>query len=452
MGGERMRGDDETYATIRAAVDATPLVDTHEHLVQERERLATTPDVFAILLTHYASSDLLASGMPEDALASVRDPQQPLTDRWRLLEPHWARIQNTGYARALTVAVKALYGVDGITRDSLRDLAARMERANTPGLYHRVLREQAGIERVILDTSTETPVEAVDPTLFSPVIRFRDFITARSHADLDALARRWGRPIHSLRDLVEALETAVQRVAATICGVKVGLAYMRTLRFEKTTFHDAEAVFNDIHRQTSYDRVVAEGRARYVPSSLSLREAKPLQDFLMHRVIQCAGAQSLPVQIHTGLQEGNDNLIGNANPTHLVNLFREYREVRFDVFHGAYPYLGELATLAKNFPNVYIDMCWLHVISPFRARQALSEWLDTVPANKIFGFGGDYRFVEGVVGHALIARANVARVLTEKVAEGAYTVPQAVTVARQLLRENAATVFFPARRGGGPGG
>lgn len=98
-----MRDDSETYAKIRAAVDDTPLVDTHEHLVQERERLASTPDVFATLLTHYASSDLLASGMPEDALASVRDPQQPLTDRWRLLEPHWARIQNTGYARALTV-------------------------------------------------------------------------------------------------------------------------------------------------------------------------------------------------------------------------------------------------------------------------------------------------------------------------------------------------------------
>jgi predicted TIM-barrel fold metal-dependent hydrolase len=126
-------------------------------------------------------------------------------------------------------------------------------------------------------------------------------------------------------------------------------------------------------------------------------------------------------------------------------LFREYRNVRFDIFHGAYPYSGELAALAKNFQNVYIDLCWLHMISPIHARSALSEWLDTVPSNKIFGFGGDYRFIEGVYGHAVLARANIVQVLVDKVKEGIMSVPQAIQLASRLLHDNAFRFFLGDR-------
>jgi len=102
-----------------------------------------------------------------------------------------------------------------------------------------------------------------------------------------------------------------------------------------------------------------------------------------------------------------------------------------------------LAVLAKNFQNVYIDMCWLHIISPYAARQALAEWLDTVPWNKILGFGGDYIFVEGVYGHSVIARENIARVLTEKVEEGSLSEDHAVWLAGKMLRDNAYELFLP---------
>lgn len=154
-----------------------------------------------------------------------------------------------------------------------------------------------------------------------------------------------------------------------------------------------------------------------------------------------AGQKNLVIQIHAGLLEGNDNVLTNSDPTLLVNLFSEYKEAKFDVFHGAYPYTRELAALAKNFPNVYVDMCWLHVISPSRARQALAEWLDTVPSNKIFGFGGDYVFAECIYGHSAMARENIARVLTEKVEEGTFTEVQAIDLARKLLHDNAYEFF-----------
>jgi len=437
-----MKESSRLYENIRKAVNAVRIVDTHEHLVQEKDRVESEVDLLTTFLSHYASSDLVSSGMPIEELEEVRNTCIPLRERWEKLAPFWERIQNTGYARALNIAVRDLYCVDGIGEDTYLKLAKRMEEANKEGLYKWVLQEKAGIDVAILDTSMTTPIEKVDRNLFAPVTRFQDFIIARERSELEALGKRCDVPIHSLPDLIKALETEFYRVSDSIVGVKIGLAYMRTLSFDKVTQGEAEEVFNNIYAQRTFKRIVINGRGRYVPEGLSLEEAKPLQDFLLHKVIQLAAGKGLPIQIHTGLQEGNENVITNSKPTHLINLFREYEEAQFDIFHGSYPYTGELAVLAKNFPNVYIDMCWLHIISPLGARRALSEWLDTVPANKILGFGGDYLFIEGVYGHSVIARENITKVLAEKVEDGEFTEKQAIHLAQRLLRDNAHDLFF----------
>jgi uncharacterized protein len=130
-----------------------------------------------------------------------------------------------------------------------------------------------------------------------------------------------------------------------------------------------------------------------------------------------------------------------AKPTHLVNLVKAYPQTRFVIFHGSYPYGSELATMAKNYANVLIDMCWLHIISPKVARDYLSEWIETVPANKIMGFGGDYSYVEGVYTHAETARENVACVVADKVISGYMTEADAKELAEKILRKNAVAVY-----------
>ncbi|MDH5689688.1 MAG: amidohydrolase family protein [Candidatus Bathyarchaeota archaeon] len=433
---------EQIYKTIKEAVDKVRIIDTHEHLLQETERVAKKPDLFETFLAHYASSDLVSSGMSLEELEKVRNSGLPLEKRWEILEPFWERIQNTGYARAVNIAIRDLYGVDGISADTCHELASRMEEANRPGLYEWILKEKSRIDLSILDSLSD-PLEAVDRRFFAPVMRFNDFVMARERLDFEALAKRCGKPIHSFSDLVQAVELEFEKASKMMVGVKIDLAYLRNLRFDKVSQSEAEEVFVSIYNQELFRERQLDNRVEIVPEGLSLRETKPLQDFMVHKIVQLAGKKSLPIQIHTGLQEGNENIISNSNPTLLTNLFREYREVRFDVFHGSYPYTGELAVLAKNFQNVYIDMCWLHIISPYAARQALAEWLDTVPWNKILGFGGDYIFVEGVYGHSVIARENIARVLTEKVEEGSLSEDHAVWLAGKLLRDNAYELFLP---------
>jgi predicted TIM-barrel fold metal-dependent hydrolase len=162
---------------------------------------------------------------------------------------------------------------------------------------------------------------------------------------------------------------------------------------------------------------------------------------MMHQVIRLARSADLPMIIHTGLQAGDGNYISNSNPVHLSNLFLQYRDVRFCLYHGGYPYGGELGVLAKNFRNVYIDMCWLYIISPSYSERYLHEWLETVPANKIMAFGGDYHNVENVYGHAVMARKVIQKVLTEKVRTGYLTEQEATQIATMLLHDNAVSFY-----------
>ena len=86
-------------------------------------------------------------------------------------------------------------------------------------------------------------------------------------------------------------------------------------------------------------------------------------------------------------------------------------------------------------------MCWSYVISPSYSKRYLHEWIETVPANKIMGFGGDYDFVEAVYAHSVMARQIIADVLIEKVRDRYLSEDEAIVIARMLLRENAMNVF-----------
>ena len=102
------------------------LVDTHEHLPQENERIKAANDLFQEFFSHYASSDLISSGMSDDDLEFIRDPEKSIEKRWKTLEPYWENIQNTGYARSLNIAAKGLFNEDGLTSRTYKKIAEKM--------------------------------------------------------------------------------------------------------------------------------------------------------------------------------------------------------------------------------------------------------------------------------------------------------------------------------------
>ncbi|MFQ5867644.1 MAG: amidohydrolase family protein [bacterium] len=439
----------ELLKTIREEVEKISLVDTHEHFLLEEERLNTKLNLF-YLFPHYASSDLLSSGMSPQTLDEIRISNCPLEEKWEKFKAYWERIKNTAYSKALLIAVKDLFGIGDINEHTYRRLSEKIAASNKKGWYRYVLRERANVDVSIVDfpgrgiLKREAPrierrvarekfqadkkIPSMNKDFLVPVAKFDEFITIRSLDEIRRAEEEYDIATYCLDDLLKILDCAFEkRVEEGIVGVKTALAYIRILKYEKTPKYEAEILFNHIFQD------LGEG--------LSWKEAKPLQDFMMHQVIRRAINYNLPIQIHTGLQEGNGNIITNSDPTHLLTLFIEYNKAIFDVFHAGYPYTGELTAIAKNFPNVYVDMCWLHVISPSVARRVLEEWIEQIPSNKIFGFGGDYIIVEGAYAHSRLARDNVARVLAKKVKEGYLKESEAVELGHKILRDNAYKVF-----------
>jgi len=435
----------DSYPELKKHVDGIKIIDTHEHLPSEEERVSIPVDVLSQFFLHYTSSDLISAGMPEEELLMVRDPSMPLEERWRVFEPWWEKIQNTGYSRCIEIAARDLYGVDGINSGSYRTLSKRIAEKNKQGLYRWVLKEKAGIEISVLDSLTGN--HDVDRDFFAPVLRAGEFVALSNRYELETYARQHGATVHSLSDLVSLVRSRFDTLDGKVVGVKIAQAYRRPLYFEKRSFSEAEDAFNKLYKTRTFTRVIIDpvkNHSKMVPDSPGNEALVPMQDYLIHLAVSEAEKRGLPIQIHTGLHEGNENILSNSDPMHLVNLFMEYHDAKFDIFHGSWPYTGELGALAKNFPNVYVDMSWIHIISPAKARTALSEWLDEVPVNKILGFGGDYLAVEGSYGHSVIARENITRVLTKKVDEGDYSLEQAKKYASWILRENPRRLFFPS--------
>jgi len=421
------------------------IYDTHEHVAAEDERIAQRVDPLQVLLSHYASSDLVSAGLSLEDLAKAVNINIPVLERWRIVEPFWSRAKNTSYFQAIKIAVNDIYGIEEVNEKSIEELSNRMNIENKKGLYRKILKKKARIERSIYDGISD--IVDVDREFFAPVVRLEDYIMIRSREDVRKLSRMQGLPIHSLRELERALELRVAGILDKIVGFKIALAYERSIYFEKATFNEAERVFNRI--MSSKDTFIRytrnDGVRVTVPDQISIEEGRSLQDYMVHKILQLAAQHECPVQVHTGLQEGNLNLVSNSHPLLLSNLFMEYHDVKFDVFHGSYPYTKELADIAKNLPNVYADLSWLHIVSPTSACDALKDWIDTIPSNKILGFGGDYRFVEGIYAHSKMARTHIAQVLREKVDRGRFTEEEAKNFARRILRDNVIEVFKKAK-------
>lgn len=131
------------------------------------------------------------------------------------------------------------------------------------------------------------------------------------------------------------------------------------------------------------------------------------------------------------------------SPLHIIPLLERHPDTRFDVYHLGFPWVREVLMLGKGFSNVWVNFCWMHVISQRCAADALDEAVDLLPMNKIIAFGGDYTYktVEKVCGHLVMARENIARVLARRIMEKQITETQALELAGKWFRDNPKELY-----------
>lgn len=421
-----------------------PVIDTHEHLMwNEAEWADSGKDVLMEYLRDYQNSNLISAGLSASDYGKVMSVDISVAEKWRILEPYWEFCRHTGYTRALDIAVRELYGVDSIRKETIEELNARYLAARKPGHYEKVLREVCNIELSLLDIQANRPFQP-NP-LFQNIWRPTNFVLPGADEGtetLEELEKRSKQKINNIDDWINLVESELDwhTIRCGVRTIKIGIAYQRSLKFEKTPYTEARRLF-----QNSLE----EHRSFPDKNNGYMQFANELQDFMMHYILMLANKRALTVQIHTGLFEGNGNLgfagngntLSNSDPLLLNNLFLDYPNVVFDLFHIGYPWQQKVGALAKMFQNVTIDMCWAQMISPSAAVHALDDYLDAVPYNKISAFGGDYHLIDGVYGHLTLARQNVSNVLAKKILEGIFDEDQALKIAKALFYENPKRIF-----------
>lgn len=420
------------YTQIRDLIEQMPFVDTHEHLIEESVRLTGNSgwnlfpcDDWAYLFWHYFGDDLASAGMPKDDHRRFFSPGVESVEKYRLVAPWWERAKHTGYGQAVRHTLQGLYTLDDLTEETVPLLAERYREMVKPGFYREILVGRSGVESCQVNSLMHTFCETAQPDLLEQDLSIVPLSTGLNPR---GIVQETGKTATDLDGWLEIIDWHFATYGPRAVAVKNQSAYARRLDYDAVPKETAAPLFV---------RQAAE-------ESLSPEESKTLQDYLMRYCIGKATEFGLPVKLHTGYYAGHSRMPlerVRQNAGDLCPLLHDFPDTKFVLMHIGYPYQDEYIALAKQYPNVFIDLCWAWIINPQASIRFVKEFLTAAPANKLFTFGGDYITVEPVYGHSRIARLGLTQALTQLVEGGWLRQEETPDLIERLMRGNAHATF-----------
>lgn len=424
-------------------IEQTPFVDTHEHLFEESKRIAAArgdkvegdpvpASDFGLLFNHYTDSDLIVAGMPTADCRRLISRDLDIHEKWRLVAPYYASARNTAYMLNLRETLRILYEEEDIREDNYERISEKIAANIRPGFYRRILHDAANISYAHV-TCIDTPVfrETEQTDLFG-VDLYIGALSGRMFGNnlaVQAVAKSLNREISSLTDWHELIDWCFATYGPRAVAVKCANAYVRRLDFAHVTDTEAAPICERLLRD---------------PKTATAKECKALQDHLFHYCVRCAVEYRLPIKLHTGYHAGESTMnlhMVRRNAADVSLLLKAYPEARFVIMHILYPYQDEAIALAKHFPNAYVDMCWAWIMNPVAGIRFVKEFLMAAPLTKLLTFGGDYKVVEMIPGHARIARRGLTQALSELADSGWLGHGDISDVIARLMHGNAETLF-----------
>lgn len=425
----RLKKINDSQSIIEKKVFETPFIDTHEHLIDETERLNCIEpiipcDDWTLLLNHYFSFDLISSGIKKEQTDRLFSKQLDPTDKWVILKDYWQYLKNTASGLVFRNTIKKLYNIDEISDETIVNLQSRYEQTRKKGFYKHIINDLANIKYCHVNNPIFTCKKSESPDLLYQDICLNGLIQVQ----LKPYSIPENFKISTLSDWHILINWWFSEYNKYAKSVKVGNAYYRKLDFERVEANEVENIF-----------------IKYINSKIiSPIERKKLQDHLFWYSVDRATEYGLPIKMHTGQWAMNNVMNMNwikDNPSDCASLCMQAPNTKFIFFHICYPYYDEMLSLAKNYSNAYVDMCWSWSINPLAAKDFLKKFILTVSNNKIFVFGGDDKIVENLIGHSMIARKGISMALSELVNENWISINEALDLIDHLMFKNAENLF-----------
>ena len=337
--------------------------------------------------------------------------------------------------RCVRIGIKKVHGIDLKDAESAVRINESIKKLYKPGFYKKVLYEQGNIDYVIKVTSSNKKPDfgkTEFPNFFRLVPNIDSKVEFANPEDVNLIGKEYGVSIQNIDDIKILYNKIIEAyIANGVVGFKSAIAYSRSINFPNYPKEQAEQILQKLISTEKNDEKIA----------LSKQEQENLTNYCMNLMLNVIAEHDKPISFHTGLLAGSHKDVRGSNPQYLISLLEGHRNLNFDIFHGGWPYTQEFIEMGKSWSNAYLNLCWLHIISPEGARKQLSEMLECVPINKIFAFGGDFTYPEPIIGHLEIAKENCAIVLAEKVLDGYFTEDESIEYAKRILRTNSIEFF-----------
>jgi len=326
-----------------------------------------------------------------------------------------ARNGCNNYVRWLQAAIEELYGLP-FTAENFDELSRRVAHAHRdPAWQICILEERCGYERIMLDRYSQPGDDLGLRRLFEPVLRCNMF----------AVCVRPGEKDHNGNDPFAFLGRAFDDFDEYLQTIREYMTPFKAIKFAVAYDWD-----NDLRR---FNKANAQQAFR---DGLALqRHRKDYYDYMIFRLCEFAGELGIPVQIHTGL--GNLN---KSAPIYLRELIAALPGVKFDIFHGGFPWTDDMLALLHKYNNVWADLCWLPLVNLSMARRFVREALEVCGAHRML-WGCDTWTSEESYGALLAGQDAIATALSAMCEDGSITKDYAMYLAGRIWRENGMELY-----------
>lgn len=398
-----------TAEKIYGELAEIPVIDTHEHMLPPEFHLSMNYSFFNLMIP-YAQFDLVSAGMSSKYMWKNEMTEREVEECYHEFRRYWKFVKFGAYGSHVRRVLRENFGIDDITDDNYLDIGKLLNQTRTPEHYADVIQKDCKIEYVLNQAGSYHGYSEQD----SYFVPHADMLRNGVVEDIKELLTRKSDP-----SVDDHLEMLVERMAE---GKNYGA---KLVKYDASCFLHAE---NYALAKEQFERLK---RGEDTDSEV-------LQSFLYRRTLPYVREYSLVAAVHTGVWDN----INRKSPLHLFSVVQENPDIRFDIYHMGMPFTGECAFLGKNFPNAYLDLCWSHIVSPQMLIGALDEWLDLVPYNKIFAFGGDHSTLPlNIKTHLRAAKENLAFVFGKRVDEGKLDFAEATEIIKRWFYDNPKEVY-----------
>jgi predicted TIM-barrel fold metal-dependent hydrolase len=422
--------------SIREAIEDSRVVDAHAHL---RAIADLRPMTFTKLLddSFVHLSLRVADGSPNALGTRLEIPLEH--DSWKTAQVVAQKVEANSFYRWLLAGIGELHELEvrDLDRATWQQLTTAIARRYDQDDWLSVALDHSHIETVIWDPfwlpgQTETPEPRIRPSL-RVSSAMAAFHPDASDYEGTNLVRDWSRQLDvdvtTLDDLEELLQAVLEaNLTAGAGALKVPIAYERTLTVAPATRHEAARIF---------------GRK---PQSVSSAERLVFGDYILRFLLDRAREHGLVVQVHLGLAR-----LEYSHPLAIVPLLREFPELVFDLFHGGYPWIREVAALAHSYPNVRLNLVWLPLISTEAAADALREWIQVVPQVDRICWGSDARTPEEACGALLAGKYAIALAIGKLIDDRYLSFTSGLRSAESILSGAARAIYRTTESASGQG-